>query len=321
MRPRRFQILSLDGGGIKGLYSAAVLAAIERDLGCRVTDHFDLITGTSTGGIIALGLGLGLRPHRLVKFYLEYGNKIFPQSQMRDVLHWVRHKYSAEPLTRALKSVFRSKLLGASRKRLVIPAYNLGANDVYLFRTPHSDQFTRDYRVPAWKVALATSAAPTYFPSTKVVDNIRLIDGGTWANNPTLVGIVEAYSKLHIPLERISVLSIGTSAAVIQRPKWLDWGGKLLWGSPAPDVIMEGQSIAVHNQARLLLGKQKVIRINPKVAEDEFALDRAGDAGELIASAAHHSRHFMPTFQESFAGHRARRFVPVYYRHSDAIKR
>ena len=75
----RFQILSLDGGGIKGIFSAAILAAIEDDLDTRITDHFDLITGTSTGGIIAIGLGLGLRPCEIVEFYLREGPKIFPR--------------------------------------------------------------------------------------------------------------------------------------------------------------------------------------------------------------------------------------------------
>ncbi len=75
--PKRFQILSLDGGGIKGLFSAAVLASIEEDLGIRITDHFDLVTGTSTGGIIALGLGIGLRPREIVEFYVREGPRIF----------------------------------------------------------------------------------------------------------------------------------------------------------------------------------------------------------------------------------------------------
>ena len=73
----RFQILSLDGGGIKGLFSAAVLAKLEEDLNTNITDHFDLIVGTSTGGIIALGLGLGMKPQEIVQFYVESGPQIF----------------------------------------------------------------------------------------------------------------------------------------------------------------------------------------------------------------------------------------------------
>ena len=73
----RFQILALDGGGIKGLFSAAVLAHIEEDLQTRIVDHFDLITGTSTGGIIALALGAGMRPRDVVSFYADEGAAIF----------------------------------------------------------------------------------------------------------------------------------------------------------------------------------------------------------------------------------------------------
>lgn len=189
MSDNRFQILSLDGGGIKGLFSAAVLAAIEEDLGVTVTGHFDLITGTSTGGIIALGLGLGMRPRQIVEFYVKHGPSIFRNPcGVRNALHYVRSKFSPAPLESALREseAFGAKLLGDSTKRLVIPSYNLGEDDVYIFKTPHHERLRRDWKVPAWKVAMATAAAPTYFPAYCGVDGIRLVDGGVWANNPTL---------------------------------------------------------------------------------------------------------------------------------------
>ena len=165
--PKRFQILSLDGGGIKGIFSAAILAALEEDLSINVADHFDLIAGTSTGGIIAIGLGLGLSPRQIVQFYVQYGPSIFPGSSglWRCSLHWLRRKYPADPLEAALKACFGERLFGESKKRLVVPSYNLGEDDVYIFRTPHHARLKRDLRVPAWKVARATAAAPTYFHS------------------------------------------------------------------------------------------------------------------------------------------------------------
>lgn len=106
----RFQILSLDGGGIKGLFSAAVLAAIEEDLNINIIDHFDLITGTSTGGIIALGLGLGMRPKEIVEFYLTKGPKIFPRWYgLKWLQHWVYRKYSDKALSTALQDCFKEK--------------------------------------------------------------------------------------------------------------------------------------------------------------------------------------------------------------------
>lgn len=311
----RFQILSLDGGGVKGIFSAGVLAAIEKDLNINITDHFDLITGTSTGGIIAIGLGLGLRPREIVEFYLNEGNKIFPNGfGGRNLQHWFRRKFSAAPLERALKKCFKERLLGDSKIRLVIPSYNLGEDDVYLFRTPHHAQLQRDHKVPAWKVARATSAAPTFFPCARDVDKIRLIDGGVWANNPTLVAIIEATAKLAIPLNNIHVLSIGTSDTLNQRKKRLDNGGKIAWGreNAAVDVILRGQSLGVHNQAKLLLGADHIERLNPKVAEEEFSLDGIHKADDLIAKAAHHSRRFMPKFQARFAQHIASKYTPLH---------
>lgn len=130
----RFQILSLDGGGIKGLFSAAILAHLEEDLNINVSDYFDLIVGTSTGGIIALGLGLGMKPHDIVHFYVGKGQAIFPGSIITNLRKYWRNKFDASPLENALKECFNDKLLGESKKRLVIPSYNLGDDDVYLIQ-------------------------------------------------------------------------------------------------------------------------------------------------------------------------------------------
>jgi patatin-like phospholipase/acyl hydrolase len=310
-----FQILSLDGGGVKGLFSAAVLAAIEDDLNVNIIDHFDLITGTSTGGIIALGLGLGMRPREIVDFYVREGPRIFPHwGGVKWIQHWVARKFSAEPLKAALQDCFKDKKFGDSRKRLVIASYSLGDDDVYLFRTPHHERLKRDYKVPAWQVALATSAAPTFFPCARQIDSLRLVDGGVWANNPTLVGIIEAYGTLKISLDALSVFNIGTSDAVAQRPRRLNSGGIVAWalGNVAIDVIMRGQSIAVNNQARYLLGPEKVERLNPKVASGEFSLDGAHKAEDLIGKAAYYSRVFMPVFENKFLPHRAAPFTPLF---------
>ncbi|XZE20308.1 CBASS cGAMP-activated phospholipase [Pirellulaceae bacterium SH449] len=218
---KKFQILSLDGGGIKGLYSAALLAKLEENLGgISVTEHFDLITGTSTGGIIALGLGLGLRPREIVQFYVAEGPKIFKKKPLWTSLRsYTRSKYPQEPLKLALQKYFEDKLIVDSSKRLVIPSYNLAKDEVYIFKTPHHPRLTTDGKVPMWKVALATSAAPTYFPCCEHVDGMRLVDGGLWANNPTMVGIVEAVSLLKKPLEAISTLSLGTTNSISKKAR------------------------------------------------------------------------------------------------------
>lgn len=310
--PERFQILSLDGGGIKGLFSAAVLAAIEEDLGINIVDHFDLITGTSTGGIIALGLGLGMRPREIVEFYLAKGPQIFPRWYgLKWLQHLISHKFSQKPLTQALKGYFKDKRLADSKKRLVIPSYNLGADDVYLFKTPHHERLRRDYKVPMWKVALATSAAPTYFPPCQEIDSIRLIDGGVWANNPTMIGIVEAVSMLSVQLKAISIFSLGTSDPILYRPKRLNWAGQLFWATSAIDVILRSQSLGATTQAQHLLGKDKVTRLDPKVPDGLFNIDKV-NSDELRAKAAHESRIFAPTFEREFKPHIAPQFSPLY---------
>jgi uncharacterized protein len=308
-----FQILALDGGGIKGVFSAAFLAALEQDLGCKVADHFDLIAGTSTGGIIALGLGLGLSPKELVDFYVRKGPDIFPKRFARSARHWFASKYECEPLEAALRECFGTNLFSDGKKRLVIPSFNLSEDDVYIFRTRHHERLRRDYKVPAWKIALATSAAPTYFPAYRGIDSLRLIDGGVWANNPTMVAIVEAYSTLGISLPSIRVLNIGTTESVTKRHSRLDSGGKIAWarGGAAVDVIMQGQSVAAYKQAIHLIGSQNIVRVSPSVADGAFSLDGVASSEDLIAKAAHHSRHFSPQFTTTFAGHKAEPFTSL----------
>ena len=306
-----FQILSLDGGGIKGIFSAAVLTHLEEDLNLDIAEHFDLITGTSTGGIIAIGLGMGMHPSEILRFYVDKGPGIFANGLMISLRHMWRKKHAPDGLENALKECFGDTLLGACRKRLVIPSYNIGEDDVYLFKTPHHEHLTRDYKVPLWKVAMATSAAPAYFPSFRNVDHIRLVDGGVWANNPTMVGIVEAVSMLNVPLESIRVFSLGTTSEVKGRHKSLDHGGLLQWAFEAVDVIMRGQSIGANTQAMHLLGPENVLRINPKVPDGLFALDRIKEA-ELLSKAAHESRHVAPFFKDKFTDHVADEFKPFH---------
>ena len=305
-----FQILSMDGGGIKGLFSAAILAHMEEDLRINVIDHFDLIVGTSTGGIIALALGAGMKPIEIVEFYVKKGTEIFVPGLLNRIKHWFRCKYDNTGLKNALKECFSDKLLADSKKQLVIPAYNIGEDDIYLFKTPHNERLRRDWKIPMWKVALATSAAPTYFPTFTDIDNIRLVDGGVCANNPIMVGIVEAISMFNVRLNDIRVLSLGTTDAVKGRPKILDHGGILQWKNEAVNVILRGQNIVAFTQAQHLLGEGKVVRIDPKVPDKLFALDKLSEK-ELLAKAAHESRKFSPELKKLIS-HFSPEFKPLY---------
>lgn len=311
---KEFQILSLDGGGIKGLFSAAFLAKLEEDLNIKIIDHFDLIVGTSTGGIIALGLGLGLSPRDLVEFYFNKGSKIFSKIPIcTDIKNVLFSKYSALPLEKIFQEdrCFGGKLLGQSKKRLVIPAYDIDSNDVTLFKTAHHERFQRDYKIAAWKIARSTSAAPTFFPISKRVDNIRLVDGGVWANNPAMVGLVEAMSVLDVPLNKIKILSVGTTEELKQNPNVLDvFGGWFPWSKTAVELIMQAQSVSISKQVSLLL-KDSFVRVNPVVSAGLFKLDKM-NLNELSAYASKHSRDFSPTFVSKFKAHVADEFIPIY---------
>lgn len=307
----RFQVLALDGGGLKGIFSAAILAALERDLQGSVVDHFDLITGTSTGGLIALGLGAGLTPADLVTFYGEAGPRIFHRPRgLARARQLFRPKYDAAPLRQALAEVFGDRTLAASRKRLAIPSFNLGEDKVHIFKTPHHPRLKRDWRVPMVDVAMATAAAPTFFPAHSI-ERMRLVDGGVWANNPTSVGIAEAVSMFGVPLDAIRVFSLGTTTDLRHHVRQLDRGGIIAWGRSGSilDVILGGQSAGANNLARHLLGEEHVLRLDPEVPAGLFALDRV-DPDELIGKASTHGRIAMPFFERTFADHQASQYTP-----------
>jgi len=312
----RFQILALDGGGLKGLFSAAVLAQLETDLKINIVDHFDLIAGTSTGGIVALGLSIGMRPKEIVAFYSEHGPRIFPHANRP---HWVRRirgpRYNPAPLRAALRDVFGDRLLADAQKRLVIPSYDIGENAVHLFRTPHSSRLNRDFRVSMVDIALATTAAPTYLPAHRL-GHSRLIDGGVWANNPTMVAVTEAGGELRLPLSSVRVLSLGTTSETKAPSAGLDRGGLIAWGKAGAGVFLDGQALTAYNQAYHLLGASNILRINPLVPEGQFRLDLVHDSA-LLSKAAKASRDNSPAVAERFADHVAPEYLP--YRTSTEV--
>lgn len=319
-------VLTLDGGGLRGAFGAAFLARLEERAGTRIADHFDLIVGTSTGGIIAIGLGLGFSPREILDFYLANGDRIFPSMLPRWLRKlpggklleptnhraWWRRKYSNEPLAQALRDVLGAgRSLGSSRKRLVITSYDLQRSRIKLFKTAHDPRFGNDWRIPAWKVALATSAAPTYLPAAKANDR-TFVDGGLWANDPVLVGVIEAIRYLNSPPTGTRVLSIGTLEEVRPFFRTLASGGKLFWAKHAPIEMMTGQSFAAQGQAKLLIGARNLVRISPAVAAGRYEMDDPSRVDELMGLAASEAEDRAPEIETLFLGHRAPEFVPYY---------
>lgn len=309
----RCQLLALDGGGLRGMFSAAVLAGLEDDLGVPIVDRVDLVAGTSTGGLIALALGAGMTARQIVDFYISEGARIFSNPLgWRSLRHLARPKYRPARLRDALRRQLDERTLGESTKRLVIPSYDLGRDDVYLFKTPHHPRLRRDWRVPMWEVAMATAAAPTFLPAHRLVrDRVRLIDGGIWANNPTMVGVAEAVSMLGVNIGDMRVLSLGTTTDLRHRPGRLDRGGLLRWGlsGSAVDVILRGQSCGAYTQALHLLGSEDVVRLDPVVPPKLLRLDRV-DADDVLGWAASESRKLAPLVAERFLDHRPTPYIP-----------
>lgn len=295
------QVLTLDGGGLRGIFTAATLAAWEEDFGRPIADHFDLIVGTSTGGIIALALGLGVPPAEVLSIYLEHGDRIFPRAgrARHGLLRRLRRpRYNAADLRAVLQDRFGDRLLGASRVRLAIPSYDLAADHVHLFRTPHHRDLRRDWRVPAVDVALATAAAPTFLPTHRVHAH-RLIDGGVWANNPTLVGVAECFDRLGGERGRIRVLNVGTTNEVRERRTTLDNGGLFAWRSDGLNVMLRGQCLAATNHAQLILGRSNVVRVDAPTPVGLHKLDSV-TAPDLIGRALAESRTRSPALADFF---------------------
>ena len=292
-----YRVLALDGGGIKGTYAAAFLAEVERVTGKNVVDHFDLIAGTSTGGIIALGLGLGLPAQQILEFYETRGPEIFPLTEIdarwgRRVRHFFATKHAVDPLRNALTEVFGERVIGESVARLLIPAFDGTSGDVKLFKTCHHPKFTIDFEEKAVDVALATSAAPTFLPAFTARTGMVLVDGGVWANCPASVAVVEALTTLERPIGSIDLLSIGTTDGVLHVSRRHRRGGLWTWKKFATEVMMHAQTKGSLSQAKLLT-QERIFRVTETVDPKRFSLDDPRDIVELkalgVKAATHHA--------------------------------
>lgn len=315
-----YKILSIDGGGIKGVFPAAFLAEIEKHIPGKIADYFDLIAGTSTGGIIALALGLGLSAEETVSFYEKYGPEIFKTRLLDRVcrkvpllnqVYPIRHSlYPQERLKNALQETFSNHILGDSKTRLLIPTLSLEIGDAYLFKTYHNKRFVNDYKMEMVEVAMATAAAPTYFNIYKAKNHVSYIDGGVWSNNPTDKAVIEALHVLGWPKEEIQVLSLGCTKTALDcinsNPK-----GKLQWVGSLVDIFHAGQSSAALGTATILLGNQNnLVRIDPIVAKGRFELDSAEKISALKGLGYSEARKELSCLQSLFFNEPAQSFQP-----------
>lgn len=268
------RVLSIDGGGIRGILPAKVLEEIEKCTGKNIPELFHLISGTSTGGIIACGLVSGLSSSELCDLYVNEGGDIFVHSIWRTVTTVANldgPKYSADVLEEKLLEKFRDKWLSETRgAEVLIPSYcitlpkpvEIDDGRVQSMRMPilfkswkarglqlDSGETKEDYDFMVRDITRATSAAPTYFPPAKIKNrsgsDYWMVDGGVFANNPAMCALASA-RRLFPDAKRFLVVSLGTGSLerTINGPQAADWG-EIGWLHPILSILMDGNADTV----------------------------------------------------------------------------
>ena len=270
-----FNILTIDGGGIRGIFPAKFLTSIEdrlKEVGnpkTHIFEHFDLISGTSTGGIIAIALALGIPAKGIYDLYVNKAEDIFGNNR-RWYLRIVHSKYNRENLESNIRETFKNSFHG-NDPRLIdcktpvcVPIFDLLQGKPSVLKSKYHPRFIRDYHIPAYQAALATSAAPTFFDpysaSYQKIDSDLVetfsnkVDGGVFANNPTLLALIEAQKAFNKDLKEIRVLSIGTGVRKYSDAASRKWWGAFYWFNKKRiiDLFMQGQSQLTDNLISLL---------------------------------------------------------------------
>jgi uncharacterized protein len=278
------KVLSIDGGGIRGLIPALVLSAIEERTGRRVAELFDFIAGTSTGGILACALAVPgeagrprLTAREIVRLYETQGPRIFSRGLRRRLLTLnglKQERYDDRELNRALEVYLGEARLSDALVPIMITAYDIGGRFAFFFRSSRAaDDATYDFAMT--DAARATSAAPTYFEPHEVTDvtgarTYPLIDGGVFATNPAAC----AYADLgHDAITLLASLGTGETTRPFSFERARNWG-LVEWARPVLDIVFDGQAQTTQFVMDRLLG-DAYIRLQTRLEQASDDLDDA----------------------------------------------
>lgn len=308
-----FRILALSGGGYRGLYTAKVLADLEAHIDAPIASRFDLLAGTSIGGILALALSLNIPASQMVELFTQHGSDIFKSRS--SLWGLIRSRYTQTELAGLLRgpNLYSGKTLGDCLHRIIVPAIDYSNGIPVLFKTPHHIDLTRDHTYPIADVALATSAAPAYFPRHSF-DNRQFIDGGLFANAPGLLAVHEAQHYLGAKRDDIHVVSVGTmSSRFTVDPRKNREGGTLDWGGINPantpqrlfGIAISSQEALVNSMLKHRVKAGQYYHIDEPLTDEKshaVALDKTdGAAQEALLGAASQSSKValgQPLFRE-----------------------
>lgn len=284
-------VLSVDGGGIRGIIPATFLAEFEKRTGKPICELFDLIAGTSTGGLLAAGLALPdengspkYTAQQMLAAYFEDGSSIFHKSLFRQIMTLgglIGPKYSGRPLEKTLASYLGDARLHEVLTELLIPAYDMASSTPWFFKT----SYARQTRTPAGnpllvEVVRATTAAPTYFPPLSMEGHC-MIDGGVFAGNPALCAYAQARNVYPDETEFL-VVSLGTGQEPHNLPcsKIRGWG-IAGWVAPINAVMLNASSATVNYQMRALVGCKNYTRFQVQLDGSTAAMDDASPENML----------------------------------------
>lgn len=319
---RPVHVLALSGGGFRGLFTATILEILEEQLGCPLSHRFDLICGTSVGGLLALGLALEIPAVTLRELFTDHGKEIFSGRKFGKLLipGWGCAKHPSDGLQKVLAAdkIFGKKQIGDLLHPVIIPTVNVAKGLGQIFKTPHHPRFELDHKMLLTDVALATTAAPTYFPIARNQRGV-FVDGGVLANAPGFFGYHEAKHFLNADPEQVRVLSIGTLSLgkSVRGGTYCD-KGILGWGKTIVELILAVQEGSANYLLQHELGdRYLLVDLSPTSdqIQDVSALDKVSNKsidtlthlGHIVAQDTLGKANFQP-----FRAHKA---APVIFYH------